>query len=367
VQMKMDPKKYMAERRTRLSEQKRLIHDRSVFDFNFVPKKPLVREESKKIIDALVSYEGTSIPTNQIILGSRGSGKTLTIKYIAELFKEDSKITILYTNVRYNSTSFKILAHLLNVAPRGLSLSELYDRFKKRYPSKTVVILDEVHLWSPKEKQREILYFLTRDTGNYQVIMLSINPRFLSEIDLSIKSTLQPELIHFRNYNAVEIASILEERAKRGLEKPNTGVNQEIAAYTVKEANSDTRVGIKALYYWAKNGRQNVKECFDNARRDIFIDLIADLSDTNIMILKAASIINDKFAKKVYSAYRDITKQNKENPISYVHFYNQLSYMQSLGLIILLSTKVNRTYANRISLLCNIDILKEVYNLRYLY
>jgi len=361
----MDPQKYLTERRVRLSEQNQSIKDRSVFDFNIVPEKPLVREESKQIIDALVSYESTNIPTNQVIIGSRGSGKTLTIKYIAELFKEDSNITILYANVRYYSTSFKILAHLLNAAPRGLSLSELYDRFRKRYPSRTVIILDEVHLWSPKERQREILYFLTRDTGNYQVIMLSINPRFLTEIDLSIKSTLQPELIHFKNYNTMEIASILDERAKRGLDKPVAGVTQEIAAYTVKEANSDTRVGIKALYYWAKNGRQNVKECFDNARRDIFIVLIADLSDTNIMILKAASIVNDKFAKKVYAAYRDITKQNKENPISYVHFYNQLSYMQSLGLIILLTTKVDRSYANRISVLCNIDVLKELYSLRF--
>ena len=361
----MDYKKYLTETRTRLSGQNQSIKDRSVFDFNFVPEKPLVREESKQIIDALVSYEGTNIPTNQVILGSRGSGKTLTIKYIADLFKEDSNITILYVNVRYYSTSFKILAHLLSAAPRGLSLSELYDRFRKQYPSRTVVILDEVHLWSPKERQREILYFLTRDTGNYQVIMLSINPRYLTEIDQSIKSTLQPELIHFKNYNAMDITSILDNRAKRGIEKPDAGVTQEIAAYTVKEANSDTRVGIKALYYWAKNGRQKVKECFDNARRDIFIDLIADLSDTNIMILKATSIVKDKFAKKVYVAYREITKQNKENPISYVHFYNQLSYMQSLGLIILLTTKVNRTYANRISLLCNVDVLKELYSLRF--
>ena len=361
----MDPKKYMTERREKLSEQKKSIIDQSVFDFNFLPEKPLIREESKQIIDAFINYEGIGIPTNQVILGSRGSGKTLTIKYIAELFKEDSNITILYANVRYYSTSFKILAHLLNAAPRGLSLSELYDRFKKQFPSKTVVILDEVHLWSPKERQREILYFLTRDTGNYQVIMLSIHPRFLTEIDHSIKSTLQPELIHFKNYNAIEIASILYNRAKRGLEKPDEGVTQEIAAYTVKEANSDTRVGIKALYYWAKNGRQNVKECFDNARRDIFIDLIADLSDTNIMILKATSIVKDKFAKKVYVAYREITKQNKENPISYVHFYNQLSYMQSLGLIILLTTKVDRTYANRINLLCSGDVLNELYGLRF--
>ena len=361
----MNPKKYMTERRSTISEQNRFIHDRSVFDFNFVPEKPLIREESKRIIDALVSYEANDIPTNQIIFGSRGSGKTLTIKYIAELFKKDSNITILYANVRYYATSFKILAHLLKASPRGLSLSELYDRFRTKFPTRTVVILDEVHLWSPKERQREILYFLTRDQGNYMVIMLANNPKFLSDIDMSIRSTLQPELIHFKNYNALEIATILDERARQGLQKQDPVVTQQISAYTLKDANSDVRVALKALYYWASYGRKNVKECFENARKDIFIDLIADLSDANLLILKSVTMVRDTFAKKVYTAYKDISQQNKETPISYVHFYNQLSYLQSLGLVILLTTKLNRTYANRINLLCNIEVLKEVYDLRF--
>ena len=142
-------------------------------------------------------------------------------------------------------------------------------------------------------------------------------------------------------------------------------MNAQIAAYTVKEANSDVRVGIKALFYWATHGRKNVEECFENARKDIYVDLITDLSDTNLLILKAVTLISDKFAKKIFAAYTDIAQRNHENPCSYVHFYNQLSYLQSLGLIIMLSTKVNKTYANRISLLCNSDIIYEVFKLRF--
>ncbi len=37
-------------------------------------------------------------------------------------------------------------------------------------------------------------------------------------------------------------------RQSGGTKKPNTAVNQQIAALTVKEANSDVRAGIKALY-----------------------------------------------------------------------------------------------------------------------
>ena len=362
----MDVTEYIRTKRSSFSEQTKTIIDYSVFDFNHVPAAPLIRTESRPIIDSLIRYEKTGIPTNQVIFGSRGCGKTLTLKYLSGLMQGDSSLNILYANVRYYSTSFKILAHLLGTSSRGTSLAELYARFQDTYPAQTVIILDEVHLWAPKERQRELLYFLSRDNRNYLLIMLANDPRFLSEIDQSVRSTLQPELIHFQNYKAVDIASILDERAKRGLQKPALSINKKIAAYTAREANSDVRVGLKALYYWATHGRKNVDKCFENARKDIYVDLITDLSDTNLLILKAASIVSDKFAKKVFAAYTDIARRNNENPCSYVHFYNQLSYLQSLGLIMMLSTKVNRTYANRITLLCNPEIIREAYRIRFM-
>jgi len=361
----MDIKEYVEQKRCTFNKQTESIIDYSIFDFNYVPDNPLIREEAKQIIDALVRYEKTDIPTNQVIFGSRGSGKTLTLKCIEKLFQRDSTLNILYVNVRYYSTSFKILAHLLKASSRGISLSELYNRFREKYNSKTVIILDEVHLWAPKERQRELLYFLSRDKSNYLVIMLSNDPRFLSDIDQSVRSTLQPELMHFQNYNAEEIEQILNERAITGLKQFDISVNSQIAAYTVKEANSDVRVGIKSLFYWATHEKESVEKCFENARKDIYVDLIADLSDTNLLILKSATMLKDKFAKKVFTAYTEIARNNNETPCSYVHFHNQLSYLQSLGLILMLSTKVNRTYANRITIICNQEIIKEVYNIRF--
>jgi Cdc6-like AAA superfamily ATPase len=355
----------MERRRNTFSRQTKSILDYTVFDFNHVPDEPLIRTESKQIIDSLIRYEKTGIPTNQVIFGSRGSGKTLTLKYLSRLMANDSGLSILYANIRYYSTSFKILAHILEAKARGASLAELYARFQDKYRSRTVIILDEVHLWAPKERQRELLYFLSRDRRNYLVIMLSNDPRFLSEIDQSVRSTLQPELLHFQNYNATEITSILNERAKCGLRSPAMAVNRQIAAYTVKEANSDVRVALKALFYWATHGRTNVDRCFENARKDIYVDLITDLSDTNLLILKGATVVADKFAKKVFAAYTHVAGCNNESVCSYVHFYNQLSYLQSLGLIMMISTKVDRTYAFRVTLLCNPEIIREVYRSRF--
>jgi len=362
----MEIEEYINSKRLSFSEQLKSILDYAVFDFNYVPAKPFVREEAKQIVKALIRYEKTGIPTNLVIFGSRGCGKTLTLKYLSKIMKKDSTLNILYANVRYNSTSFKILAFFLKLNPRGSSMSELYAKFRQKHAKQTAIVLDEVHLWAPKEKQRELLYFLSRDNRNYMIIMLANDPRFLGDIDQSVRSTLQPELIHFQNYNAVEITSILNERAQKGLSKPSNSINSQIAAFTVKEANSDVRVGLKALFYWATHGRKNVAKCFENARKDIYVDLVADLSDTNLLILKAATMISDKFAKKIFTAYCDIAQRAHENPCSYVHFYNQLSYLQSLGLIMMLSTKVNRTYANRITLLCNPDIIREVYKIKFL-
>ena len=361
----MDILTYVNKRRKNYCQQAKIVKDYSIFDFNYVPDKPLIREEVKKIIDAIIQYERTGIPSNQVVFGSRGSGKTLMVKYLSKLLNFNSGVTILYVNVRYYSSSFKILAHLLKKSFRGSSLSELYELFRMSYPSKTIIILDEIHLWSPKEKQRELLYFLSRDRRNYLLIMLSNDPRFLSDLDQSVRSTLQPELIHFKNYHALEISKILKSRAKIGLAQNPGIVGNQIAALTVKDANSDVRVAIKALFYWATSENQNVDECFENARKDIYVDLIADLSDTNLLIMKAVTLVKDNFAKKVFTAYNEISKVNGEHPCSYVHFYNQLSYLQSLGLIMLLSTNVNRTYANRISVLCNPEIIREVYKIRF--
>lgn len=363
--LQVDIKGYMAKQRETFKKQSEHVRDYSVFDFNYMPEEPHFRDEAKDIISSLIRYEKTGIPTNQVIFGSRGSGKTLTIKYLTKILEQESSLRVIYANVRYYSTSFKILAHFLKTSSRGNSMSELYERFRAKYPSKTIIILDEVHLWAPKEKQRELLYLLSRDAANYLVIMLSNDPRFLSEIDQSVKSTLQPELIHFQNYDAVEMTSILQARANLGLSKCEPKVCHEISAITVKEANSDVRVGLKALYYWATHEIKETSHCFENARKDIYADLVNNLSDTNLLILRAVSAVEDKFAKKVYRAYREISERVGMTSCSYVHFYNQLSYLQSLGLILLLSTKVNRTYANRISLLFNQEIVAGFFRARF--
>ena len=134
---------------------------------------------------------------------------------------------------------------------------------------------------------------------------------------------------------------------------------------TAKNTNSDVRVAIKTLYLWALEPGVSLKEHFEKARRDIMFDVVRDLNDKNLLILKAALSQQDSFVKDVYETYRRISVQFNEEFFSYVYFYSNLSYLQSLGLVLLISTKVNRTYANRIQLTFDPSILATIWKMRF--
>jgi Cdc6-like AAA superfamily ATPase len=361
----MDIEKYLEEKHRTLEKSAARIRDCRVFDFNYIPEKPLMREEVKPIIDALLRYQQTGIANNVLVLGSRGSGKSLSARYLMKLLGSQDGVNFVYANCRQYNTSFKILASLLGVKARGCTLDELWHRFTDVNHAKTVFILDEIDLINDKDRRSDILYLVSRSTNNYMAILLSNNPKFPNTLDQSTMSTLQPEIIHFSSYDAGEVASILEDRAKVGLRILPQAVIDRIAAMTVKNTNSDIRVAIKTLYLWALEPQVQLEEHFEKARRDIMYDVVKDLNDKNLLILKAALASRDGYVKDIYQHYRLTSAQFNEEPFSYVHFYSNLSYLQSLGLILLVSTKVNRTYTNRIQMTFDPGILATIWPMRF--
>ena len=341
------------------------VKDFSVFDFNYIPAEPPLREESKHLINDMLRFEMSGIPTHQAVIGSKGSGKTLTLKHLQQVMNEETGLQVIYANCREHNTSFKLFAYLLEVQARGASLSELYTKFCQRYQGKTVVLLDEIDLMSPKDKRRDILYFLSRSETPYMVIMLSNNYKVLSELDPSTKSSLQPITVFFKNYDARQLQEILRDRARSGLHTFEEGTLAQIAALTTKRTNSDARVAIKTLYYTATEVDKEMEGCFEKAREDIIAEMITNLSDPVLMILWAIVTSQSEFAREIYKIYSRLSFAQNEKPFSYVHFYSHLSYLQSMGLIALVSTKVGITYAKRVVPTFDESILGPIYRLRF--
>ena len=361
----MDIDQYLSQRQASLDKGKERIRRFEVFDFNYVPEKPLMREEVKPVIDALLRYQQTGIANNVLILGSRGSGKSVLARYLMRVMGRQDSLVFAYANCRQRNTSVKILAALLVLRPRGSSLDELWQRFEDSHAGRVVFVLDEIDLMSDKDRRKDILYLISRSAQNYMAVLLSNNPKFLNLLDESIQSTLQPEIVHFRNYDATEIEQILTDRARIGLKTTPAGIVSEISAMTARNTHSDVRVAIKTLYLWALEPEATIVDHFDKARRDIMVDVVRDLNDKNLLILKAVRDRSGGFAKEIYATYRRISVQVHEEPFSYMHFYSSLSYLQSLGLVVLISTKVNRTYANRIEPTFDPGILDAVWSMRF--
>lgn len=362
---RIDVKTYIDTRKQKLDRQASAVKDFSVFDLSFIPDQPIMREEAKIIIDAILRYEHTGIPKNLALFGSRGSGKTLMLRYLAKELRADNSLEILYCNIRNHNTSFKAFARILNAPPRGASLNELFSRFRRRYPGRTVVVLDEIDTMSPKDRNMEILYRLSRSSNNYMVILLSNSPRLLQNMDASARSTLQPEIIHFRNYDAHQIFEILHARAKQGLKTYDQNDLLKVAALTTKHTNSDVRVAIKSLFYLATEPELDVDGAFSRAGKDVVVDVIHNLNDRCLLILESARRSQTGFVKEIYQKYKGMSDSAGEVPFSYMHFYNNLSYLQSCGLIVLVSTKVGRSYTNRIRLLFDPDIEAGTFKARF--
>ena len=110
---------------------------------------------------------------------------------------------------------------------------------------------------------------------------------------------------------------------------------------------------------------RDVAEIFQQAKHDIISDLLNDLNDKNLLILKAALNDSEKHVKSVYQRYKTLSQHFGEEPFSYVSFYNNLSYLQSIGLLLLISTKIARSYTNRIQLLFNAETFLDVFVRRF--
>jgi Cdc6-like AAA superfamily ATPase len=185
----MDVGGYMRNQRKQLGRGTEQVKEPCVFDFNYIPDQPLMREECEPLIDAMLRFDMLGMATHMAVIGSRGSGKTLTLKCLQRLVPQQTNLSIVYANCRHHNTSFKILAHLLNIEARGASLTELFDRFCAGCQGRTVVILDEIDLMSIKDRKREILYLLSRSERPFMVIMLSNSPHVLKELDAATRSS----------------------------------------------------------------------------------------------------------------------------------------------------------------------------------
>lgn len=220
-------------------KNKNIIRNRQVLTIDYVPDKLLFRtKESTAIAQSLSVILKKGRPSNLLIFGKPGTGKTAVVKNVIEhLYKKtnelDINLRVPFINAKNSNTPYKILyeiAELLGINKEGkmqvyftgLSMSEATDRildFIRRRSIKVVIVIDEIDSLVNR-KGDDILYNFTRANERISsdqfisLIGISNSLTFKDKLDPRVKSSLSEEELVFNPYTIEQLKQILIDRCK---------------------------------------------------------------------------------------------------------------------------------------------------------
>lgn len=217
---------------------KSIIKNREILHFTHIPNTIYYRDqEQKEITQSLLPILKHSRPSNLLVYGKPGTGKTLVIKKILKKIDERVKktefpIKLIYANAKVETTLYGLLVRFglqleltnKDLPQTGLATSEIFNRILNEINHKKtniIFIIDEIdhliHLIS--KTKNDVMYQLTRandrlEGGSLTLVGISNDLTFKERLDPRVFSALGEEEIIFTNYTVEQLKGILDERAR---------------------------------------------------------------------------------------------------------------------------------------------------------
>jgi len=209
----------------------KIFLDRDALRPTFVPDHLPHRDTHlRELGQILATVLKNGIPSNILLYGKTGTGKTAVCKHVLQRLKEKSSeiglsLQFCYMNCQIVDTNYGVIRQLcealdFNVPNTGLATAIIFEKFRTALDLRDtlfVIILDEVDRLVRKNGD-ETLYNLTRintdlKKAKISIIGISNDLKFKESLDPRVLSSLSEEEIVFPPYKALELRDILEERA----------------------------------------------------------------------------------------------------------------------------------------------------------
>lgn len=209
--------------------------DRDVLRPSYIPDVLPHREEQiNQLASILVTALEGQRPSNVLLFGKTGTGKTACMKYIGkEIERANSNlytVNFIYMNCEVVDTQYGVLQNIGNkfianfeerIPFTGWSTERVYNILREKIDEERrviVIALDEVDKLVSKSGD-DVLYHLCRindDLKNAKVSVVGISNdlRFMEFLDPRVKSSLSEEKMVFPPYNAEQLKDILEQRSR---------------------------------------------------------------------------------------------------------------------------------------------------------
>jgi len=236
-------------------------------------------------------------PSNLLVIGPTGSGKTVTVKKVLT----DLKVNFVY--VVSDKIAFGTMVAIGSCLSLrrlwGLSFSQAWSLLNDALPSPVTVVIDEAERMSKDERFDELLYYLSRRPRT-SVILITRLVDLLGRIrDPAVRSSLNPKIVFFSQYTADDIYLILRARASEafgGEGGVDEGALRLIAALSAQKGG-DARYSIDVLREAARVAieegsdkivERHVREGIKYVEESYLIESIRSLPRAHKLMLLAA-------------------------------------------------------------------------------
>jgi cell division control protein 6 len=348
---------------------KTLIKNRRTLTIDYVPEKlPFRDEETKIVAQALSVVLKGARPSNLLLFGKPGTGKTAVVRKVIEHLHKKTKeleleVIVPFINTKSANTAYKVLYEIaeymginkeekkLQVHFTGLSMGEATDRildFIGKKKLNVVIVFDEIDSLVDKNGD-DILYNFTRANeriskgGFISLIGISNSLTFKDKLDPRVRSSLSEEEMVFNPYKVEQLQKILVDRSRLAFNDDavsNAAIN--LCAAMAGKENGDARKAIDLLRVSAEIAEREKADRVEEKHIRLAHEQIE--KDTNYEILKNSTthtkiiimaIMKSKIGNtgEVYEIYSSLCRHTEQEPLTQRRITQIISELDQLGLV----------------------------------